>query len=147
MISVIYPNKYDNGVKRYVPPITYIPNTPKVTTYPYPSTQLSQAAIRAAKINITTIEWQRRDEIVRAMARQCNLNFMDTFYPPTLDDYIKYGKCVYLGKAQAYAEIDTDDWPKTDSPLIFSAQSLNDDGEKSNFCCNLAFIQKEMPKK
>lgn len=143
MISQIYPNKYANGHKRYYPPAA--PSRGAVVTYPFPQSQLSVAAIRAAKLNITTTEWQRRDGIVRSMAYACKLQFMDTFYPPTLEDYIQYGRCVYLGKPSSYAEIDNEEWPVSDSPLIFSAQSLGEDGEKQNFFCNIAFIQKEMP--
>lgn len=144
MISEIYPNKYDTGYKRYAPPVVVVP--PKVTTYPFPHTHLAQATVRAARLNITTMEWQRRDAIVRKMSGECKLQFMDTFYPPSLDDYITYGKCVYLGKPTSYAECDGDEWPTNDSPLLFSAQSLGEDGEKNNFFCNLAFMQKEMPK-
>ena len=144
MISQIYPNKYDTGYKRYhSPPVTH---NPLPTVYPFPHTTLSVAVVRAARLNISTMEWQRRDAIIRKLAAECKYNFMDTFYPPTLEDYITYGKCVYIGKPTTYAECDGDEWPVNDAPLLFSAQSLGDDGQKENFFCNLGFMQKEMPK-
>ena len=146
MISQIYPNKYETGHKRYYTPPVVVPHHKPPVIYPFPHTALAQATVRAARLNITTMEWQRRDAIVRKMSGECKYNFMDVFYPPTLDDYITYGKCVYLGKPQSYAECDGDEWPTNDAPLLFSAQSLGDDGEKNNFFCNLAFMQKEMPK-
>ena len=146
MISQIYPNKYDNGYKRYSPPVVPAHSQHRGNTYPFPQSQLSLAAIRPAKLNITTMEWQRRDAIIRRMAHECKLTFMDTFYPPTLEDYITYGKCVYVGKPVSYAECDSEEWPLNDSPLLFSAKSLNENGETENFLCNLAFMQKDMPK-
>jgi len=151
MISEEYINTYKTATRRW-PVVTSYPATPPY--YPpqqqqsahYGSqSQLSIAATRAAKIGITTAEWQRRDELVRALAKECTLEFMAPFYPSVYSEWLKRGRCVYVGKPSSYAEIDNDEWPENDNVLIFHARSMNG-GDASIFYCNLAFMSQEIPK-
>lgn len=149
MISEEYPNTYNTATRRwpvvtsYPTPTPYYPQQQQHSHYSNQSA-LSVAATRAAKIGITTAEWQRRDELVKALAKECTLDFMSPFYPSVFSEWVKRGKCVYLGKPSSYAEIDTDEWPKNDNVLIFHARSMT--GDQSIFHCNLAFMSQELPK-
>lgn len=152
MISETYPNTYNTASKRY-PTVTYVPpsrpnwqhNHKGYTGQQHQPTQsaLSIAAMRAAKLGISTAEWQRRDDLVKKLAAECKMNFMDTFYPSIFDEWVKRGKCVYLGKPSTYAEIDADTWPANDNVLVFSARSI--DGDTTPFVCNLKFMTPEVP--
>ena len=153
MISEVYPNKHQSACKRY-PTVTYVPPshgnwqhnnkgyTGQQQQHPTQSA-LSIAAMRAAKLGISTAEWQRRDELVKKLAAECKMNFMDTFYPSIYDEWVKRGKCVYLGKPASYSEIDADLWPANDNVLVFSARSL--DGDTTPFVCNFKFMTPEVP--
>ena len=145
MISI----KYTNPNPRYKPYQVY-QQQPVKSYYQPPAvvqTQLSIAAIRAAKVGITTDEWQRRDAIVRALSEECKWAFMDQFYPFNLEYYRKYGKCVFVNKAKTYQDLDHDDWPANDTPLIFTARALApiDTEDRAPFICNLGFMQKDIP--
>jgi hypothetical protein len=148
MISTIYRAKVPRipKYKEYVPPTTTNHYPPVVT---HPTTPLAEAATRAAKLGITTIEWQRRDEHVRKLAREGSIKwgFMDEFYPCSKDYYAKYGKCVYIGSVHSYREIDHNEWPVDDNVMVFNARPIQApiDGYQAPFICNIDFMQKEPP--
>lgn len=106
-------------------------------------TPLAEAITRAAKLGITTIEWQRRDAIVRRLyAENSTWKFMDSFYPSIKSHYDELGMCWMVGSVKSYKEIDHSEWPADDKPMIFSARPARGG---TDFVCNLAFMSKEIP--
>ena len=136
------------GQQPYIPPYTRVDQQgkPGITYFSKGFTPLSVAATRAAKIGISTNEWQRRDEIVRRISDKCELIFMDQFYPSTKAFYEQYGKCAFLSKPGSYEYVDKEDWPESDDPMIFTVRPLAPkDGNQGHIFCNLAFMRKDEP--
>lgn len=157
MISLYFrnpspPKPHYNSYNRY--PIVHTPPTtvaaqPSTVIQTPQQTMLGIALQRASKLGITTIEWQRRDDIVRKLYSDSlpKWKFMDEFYPSSLEWYNRYGKCVYIGAVYSYAEIDHTPWPDDDSVMIFSARPLEPKEPKDavQFICNGHFMSKELP--
>ena len=170
MISVIYRNPKRPAYSGYVPfqqqqhqhgrggapawthetkptipassPLTLPPPVAPARSLPTHTT-LAEAATRAAKIGITTIEWQRRDAIVRRLfAENDRWKFMDPFFPSLKADYESMGMCWFIGATSSYKEIDHTPWPEDDEIMIFSGRAAKTNDE---FVCNLKYMSKERP--
>ena len=167
MISVIYKNpKRSFSSNGYVPyhqqsrssqppwadPKPTIPAAQQPQSLPPPvaparalptHTTLAEATTRAAKIGITTVEWQRRDAVIRRLfSENDRWKFMDSFYPSIKEDYEELGMCWYIGAVSSYKEIDHNPWPEDDEVLIFTGRSAK---SSQDFLCNLKYLSKERP--
>lgn len=134
-----YPQTTYYGNSNYNPPVT--PQIGFVGTSNHVS--LAEATTRAAKLGISTPEWQRRDAIVRRKyAENTTWKFMDTFYPSRKDIYEEVGRCWFVGAVSSYKEIDHSEWPEDDKVLIFTARPCKG-GE--DFICNIELMSKTEP--
>lgn len=106
-------------------------------------TTLAEATTRAAKQGITTIEWQRRDAVIRRLfSENDRWKFMDSFFPSIKEDYEELGMCWFIGAVSSYKEIDHLPWPEDDEVMIFSGRAAKNSNE---FVCNLKYMSKERP--
>ena len=160
MISATYKNPYEVRFKPHynyqshqhhqgTPPWVTPPTPPNnVVALPAPLKVHQLAVTRSVVVGITTAEWQRRNYIVETLLKECKMTFMDEFYPFNEDWYKRYGKCVYLGRVDGYYQIDKEDWPLNDHPLLFQARAVAplNHADAVPFLCNLAFMCKAPPK-
>lgn len=154
MITQRYPNplvkkqvyKYQHNQQPtvYYPPQQQQQHKSGVVPF-HDNKELSKAAVRASKLGISTNEWLRRDRVVKYLAAEVNLNFGDPFYPSTKEQYELYGECFFIGACNGYEELENEEWPDNDAPLIFHARSVK--GGIGSFFCNKEFICKEIPTK
>jgi hypothetical protein len=131
----------------YTPPPT---NTSTSTPLALPPVvPLATVAVRAAKIGISSEEWQRRDAIVRreAVRARSVWTFMDNVYPYSIEEYQKMGVCSYMGCVYSYMEIDSSDWPEDDDVFAFNIRPINPRSEEYSglMICNFAYMRKEPP--
>lgn len=171
MISVIYKNpnrkfsnngyvpfhqQHRNGQSPWMDTKPTIPTTPpagaSVIQLPAPETSsralplhttLHEAVTRAARVGISTAEWQRRDAVVRRLfAENSTWRFMDSFYPLYKKDYEELGMCHFVGAVSSYKEIDHQPWPEDDEVMIFTGRSHK---AGNDFVCNLKYMSKQRP--
>jgi hypothetical protein len=122
------------------PPATYSAANPGKHSHMYDS----YVATRAAAMGITADEWKRREDIVTEAYKQCVFNVGDTFYPYSYSEFEEYGACMVRGKCYTYTQMEKDEWPATDSPLIILAYSRK---KNDTFLCNVEFMIKKEPEK
>lgn len=99
---------------------------------------------QAQSRKITPSEFVRRDNIVRAMFRDCQWRPGDTGFPINKKDYEKSGVFVVIGVMTTYRDTSYDhDWPKNDNPMIVTIKSLKD--AATIFFCTPEWIVKKNP--
>lgn len=130
MIEQTYPSK---RVPLLPPP--YVHNTPWFSPMDY-----QQAMSR----KITPAEFVRRDNIVRAMFRDCKWRPGDTGFPINKKDYEKYGVFVVIGVMTTYRDTSYEhEWPKSDNPMIVTIKSLKD--QTQVLFCTPEWVVKKNP--
>lgn len=102
-----------------------------------------EAAKRAVLVGIDFEEFVRRDNIVRAMARDVFFYPDQMLYPSTLANEEKYGACKYVGHYKTYFDYTVDEakaWKKDDRPLICTIHTTKTD---EVLCCTPNWLQRE----
>lgn len=91
MISLRFekPRKKYNSTVLSLPPV----NLQQSPSFSYESLAIQDSS----KKGITVSEWKRADAIIKTQAAICKVRAGETFYPPNLEDYLKYGKCMVIG--------------------------------------------------
>lgn len=108
--------------------------------------RLADAAMRASKLGLSTEEWIRRDDIVKEQQKLCSFRTNDVVYPPDKKGMEKYGKCVIIGRAISYRDMDSsNEWPDNDNPFILTLQTLEKDYPQTVFFSTANWPQKHAP--
>lgn len=139
LISIYYPNPTLPPSK----PRLELKNKPQLTWTGYDEA----AAKGAQQLNITVEEWKRRDNVVRQMYQRFMYAIGEKFYPPTVKEYEDYGECIVQAVVDNYSNMDREDWPKNDNPLIVLASTTNANATDKQFYCTTNYPQKFKPVK
>jgi hypothetical protein len=108
---------YTYPVSNYTPPKTYYPSQT-------PTTFTTAVENSAKALGITPEEYNRRDSLVRTMAKACKLSFGDSCFFVSPDFHSQYGPCFVSSKALCYEDIKADTWVEGSPPKILTLRSV-----------------------
>lgn len=73
---------------------------------------------------IPLIEWERRNEIIKKLSKDCSFIVGQILYPRNKEGLDLYGTCKVLGVCKTYHDFGDMEWPSDDIPLIIHAESM-----------------------
>jgi hypothetical protein len=91
---------------------------------------------------ISTEEFQRRDDLIFQLYKDCPYAVGDIVYPSTKKGYTDFGPCKVVGICKRLLDFSPDSkWPASDNPMIVTFYSV-EDPSKHHVCTSNYMITK-----